>query len=291
MRGGWTLHEMLISLAVTGMIASLAVHAALSELRFFRGAGEAVVVEQQLADVAGVMRGLVWSVSPGEGDIVAALDTALEIRVGIGTAVVCESSTGRVVIPAPSPSANTLASFDDAPQPDDFVMALPEDSSASAWTTLTVASAPVYGGACTRYPAAPAAWALALREQVVVPEGTILRLLRPLRVNVYRASDARWYLGARDWSAVNQRFNTIQPLAGPLDAPSADPDRTGFRIDYLDADGATLAEGSDTRRIRGIRVIARAASTRPARIAGLMTIAGERYADSSVAVITLRNGR
>lgn len=289
-RRGWTLHEMIISLTITSAIVGLAVHAALGQMRFFRGAGEIAAVERQLDDVTGVVRGVVWGISPLAGDVAVALDTAIELRASFGAAIACESTVGRLVIPAPMASGNTLSAFDEQPQPDDMVHALLEDSTGSTWLTFRVAAAPAYAGACPHFPAAAAAWAIALREQIAIPEGSVLRFTRPLRLSVYRASDGRWYLGARDWNAEGQRFNTIQPVAGPLNAPGA-ADRSGLRFDYLDEMGEPLEQTEDPRRIRGIRVVARAASLRTVRVAGIATISGERFADSAVSVIALRNAR
>jgi hypothetical protein len=291
LRGGWTLHEMIISLAMTGAIVALAVHAALEQMRFFRGVGEIAAVQAQLNDVTGIARAVLWAVSPVGGDILVAQDTALELRITLGSAVVCESSPGRVVIPIPIAGGNTLAAFAESPQPDDGVVALLDDSLGTTWLTVHVASAPVYAGSCTPYQATDGAWAIALREPLLIPAGTLLRFVRPFRLSLYHASDNRWYLGARDWNAVTQRFNTIQPVAGPLDAANATPDRSGLTFRYLDATGELLPAGADTRSVTAVEIVARGTSIRPARVAGLRTVSGERFADSAVVILALPNVR
>jgi len=45
--------------------------------------------------------------------------------------------------------------------------------------------------------------------------GAPVRITRPLRYEVYRASDSRWYLGVSTWSAGLSRFATVQPISGP----------------------------------------------------------------------------
>ena len=72
-RKGWTLHEMIISLAVTGAVLALAVHAALGQLRFFHGVGEITNLRGQLAQTTLVPRALLWGVSPVAGDIAVSL--------------------------------------------------------------------------------------------------------------------------------------------------------------------------------------------------------------------------
>lgn len=292
MRRGWTLHEMVISLSVGAGIVALAVHAALGELRFFRGAGEIAAVRGQLHHTTGITRALLWGVSRPGGDITAALDTALELRVSLGTAVVCESGAAWVIIPAAGGAAgNTLSAFVESPQPDDRVAAYFEDSAGGTWLTLRVAAAPVGGAGCPRFPSVTSAWTVALQEQLIVPAGAVLRFMRPIRVSLYRASDGRWYLGARDWNAESARFNTIQPVAGPLDPPSPEPARAGLRFEYLDGNGDALADPVDPSLVAAVRIVARGASPRPVRVAGMSTSMGERYVDSAAATFALRNAR
>src|SRR6185503_10304072 len=127
----------------------------------------------------------------------------IEIRVTIGSAVVCASTPGFVTLPAPvTTPGNVLAAYVDPPEPDDAVAALLEDSTGATWVTLHVASIPTAGGACPRFPDAPR-WILELREPLLLPPGTPIRFLRPLRLALYHASDNRWYLGARDWNGTS----------------------------------------------------------------------------------------
>ena len=282
---------MIISLAVTGAVLAIAVHAALGQLRFFHGIGEITALRSQLAQTTLVPSALLWGVSPVAGDIIAAQDTALELNAVNGTAVVCESAAGWVIVPAPLSDGNTLSAFAEAPQPDDRIAALLDDSTGTTWLHLTVAAAPAAGLACPMFPGATSAWRIGVVEQVALPVGTVLRFLRPMRLSAYRASDSRWYLGARDWNAASSRFNTIQPLAGPVDPPSSDRGTTGFRFEYLGEDGAPLDESDDTRRIAAIRVLARGASRVAVRVAGIATESDERVRDSASTEIALRNVR
>jgi len=288
---GWTLHEMIISLSVTACVVALAVHASLGQLRFFRGVGEIAAVEGQLAQATGVVRAALWSASPAAGDLLVAQDTALELRVTMGSSVVCESAAGRMLVAAPgAESGAALASFVETPEVDDIVAAWVADSAAVVWLTLRVAAPPVGAGPCPRYPSATGALLVTLAEQVIVPPGSVLRFLRPMRLSIYHASDSRWYLGARDWNGAAQRFNTIQPVAGPL-APPGDVATAGLRLEYLDAAGLPLDDLSDTRRVAGVRVLARGASLRTVSVGGIATTAAGSYTDSASATIALRNAR
>jgi len=289
-RRGWTLHEMIISLAVTGAVLAIAVHAAMGQLRFFDGVTRLSTLRSQLMQTTLIPRALVWSSSTIAGDILVAQDTALELNTVTGSSVVCESAAGWIIVPLPLSAGNTLSAFAESPQPDDRIAALLEDSMGVTWINLRVAAAPVSGAGCARY-AATGGWTIALAEQLVVPPGTLLRFLRPVRLSTYRASDGRWYLGARDWNAVTHRFNTVQPIAGPVDAPNSSPGAAGLRFEYFDSTGAELAGVGEPRAIAAIGISARSRSAAPVRMQGAATDAAGRVADSARVLFAMRNVR
>ena len=259
---------------------------------FFRGVGEVAAVRSQLRQTGGIVASVLWGVAPAAGDIVVAQDSALEVRVTIASAIVCGSAPGRLTIPAASSArGNALAGYVESPEPDDAVAAFFEDSAAGTWLTLHVASAPASGGACPSFPSVVSLWTIELREPLVVPVGTTLRFTRPLRLSLYRASDNRWYLGARDWNGTSQRFNTIQPVAGPLRPYSLVEFETGLLFTYQDATGALLSDLADTRRIASIRIVARGSSTRVVRLAPTVSQPNGTYLDSARLLVGLRNSR
>ena len=108
---------------------------------------------------------------------------------------------------------------------------------------------------------------------------------------MYRASDTRWYFGVRDWNVATQRLNTVQPVAGPLLAYSADAARSGLRFRYADADGGELTAPFEHGRVATISVTARADSKRPVRMPGIAASDTARYRDSCLVTIALRNAR
>lgn len=284
-RLGWTLHEMLISLTVTAGIFVLASNAALSHLRFFRGTGEIVALRGQLGHAADVAAGVLRGIG-GPEDILVAEDSAAEVNATYGMAFACGTDTGRVVVPAPSSSV-TLSAFADAPQPGDDVRILVSDDSTSTWLGARLGAPPAAGPPCGLFPSATATWSLSLVEPMVIAPGAAVRVSRRLRINSYRASDGRWYLGLREWNGALGRFNGVQPVAGPLRPYSADPGATGFRLIWSDSAGTTVT--AEPMRVASVSIVVRGESVRPARVAGLWSRAAPRYADSSIATVTLRN--
>ena len=272
MRRGFSLHELLISLTVMSVVFGLATHFAMRQMRFFGDVGDADARRSQLTQVTEVVRNVLANVSPSTGEFLVAQDSALEVRLTIGTAFVCDAAPGRVVLPAPDQLAGSMAAFVRTPAAGDRLSALFSDSLGETWLHLQVASAPEAEGACPSNPAIDTTWSITTVEPMMLPIGTALRFTRPLHLGIYRSSDDRWYLGARDWNGGGQRFNTIQPVAGPLlryDAAAG----SGLRFIYSDAHGQTLSQPVAVDRIASVTVVARASS------------------DSVLAVVRLPNAR
>ena len=61
-RRGWTLHEMLISLGVMSGVMAIAAHAATSQLRFFKDAGELATLRGQIGHASTIAATMLWSV-------------------------------------------------------------------------------------------------------------------------------------------------------------------------------------------------------------------------------------
>ena len=285
---GWTLHEMLISLAVLGVVVALAASVGVTELRFFRGVGEVVELRTQVGQASAIAASFMTSLSPSAGDILVAQDSAIEMQISVGAAVTCASAPGFITVPAAAAlTGNTLSAFTDPPVAGDRIAALLADSLGATWLTFHAASSPNTGGRCALF--GGPGLSLAVQEQVAVPLGTVLQLFRPLRLSLYRASDNRWYLGAKDWNAATQRFNTIQPVAGPLEPYSSNPGKTGLLFAYRDQAGDELAAPVETNRIASVTIIARGETRRLVRASGFSPGADGSYMDSTTAVVAFRN--
>lgn len=289
MRRGVTLPELLISLTVMSGVLALATHFALGQQRLFREQMGIADVRSQLNQGAQLVASIAWSVAPAGGELLAAHDTALEIRMVVGVAVACGGAPGRMLLPAPANDTGpTLAAFLTAPALGDHAAALFSDSLGDSWLTLRVAGPPTVGAGCAALPGIQESWTVPTLEPLAIPVGAPLRITRPLRLAFYRASDGRWYLGARDWNGADAAFNAVQPVAGPLRPWSSDPGETGLRFTYRDRAGALLSPPVDPASVASIAVVLRAASRRPVRLAGFAQEPVE-WQDSAVTVITLRN--
>ncbi len=281
MRRGWTAPEMLVALVVTSLIVGLAAGAGVSQLRIYRGVGEVAALRTQVAQAALVAAGVLRDV-PSRRHILVALDSAIEAAVSTGTSITCRADTGRIVIARPSPAGHTLAAFTETPQPGDAVEILAVDSTVGR-LDARVALAPATA-ACPRF-AGQEAWSIALVEPFVVGAGMPVRFTRRVRLSSYRASNGSWYLGYREWNMVLGRFNTIQPVAGPLLPHGASP--PGFRLEYRDGSGDLLPT-PDPSLIGVITIVARGDTPRPVRIAGMRSPPSGLHRDSAVISVAIR---
>lgn len=281
---------MIISLGISGIVLGLASHVATQQLRFFRGVGDVVALRGQLDHATAIAASILWDASAA--DITLARDSVLELHAGIGTAVACEGAPGRATIPAESTApGNTLAAFVQSPEAGDRMMAFFQDSLGATWITLHVTSAPASGGSCPAFASVAGTWVLEFREPLVVSVGTVLRFTRPLHLSLYRASDNRWYLGAKDWNGAAQRFNAIQPVAGPLEPYNADAARSGLSFRYFDKEGVELSDVAEPNRIVSVTIVARGETAKPIRADGFSSGSSGSYADSSSVTVALRNAQ
>ena len=290
LKPGWTLAELLVSLALLGGVMGIAAHFAVSQLRFFQAATEVVSLKAKLSQAGQIVGALARSVSPADGDILAATDTALEILAPVGTAIVCDATPGSILVPAPSSlRGNTFGAYYATPDAGDRIGAFLDDSLGTTWMTLMVAQPPASAGLCPTL--GVPAWRLMTREPFALSFGVPVRILRPLRISFYKSSDSKWYLGAKDWNGASGQFNGIQPVLGPFSPFNRDAERSGLRFVYRDRDGLELNEPIDTRRIAAIVVVSRAGTERPILLVGTAASLPKSFEDTSSTTVALRNAR
>ena len=287
---GWTLPELLVSLALLGSVMGMAAHFAVNQLRFFQSATEIVSLRAKLSQAGQIVGAVARSVSPADGDILAATDTALEVLGAVGTAIVCDAAPGSILVPTPSaPRGNTYGAYFATPDAGDRIGVFLDDSLGTTWMTLTVAQMPTSAGVCPTL--GVPAWRIQTREAFPLSFGVPIRILRPLRISFYKSSDAKWYLGAKDWNGASGQFNGIQPVLGPFSPFNKDPEKSGLRFAYRDRDGLELNEPIDVSRIASIVVVVRGATERPILLAGTSTSLPKSVGDSGSTVVTLRNAK
>jgi prepilin-type N-terminal cleavage/methylation domain-containing protein len=289
-RRAFTLVELIVALVVGGVafgaFSAVMVNGERSHARLRHRIHARAQALAGLATLAQDLRAL----SPSAGDIIAAEDSAIELRATVATLSVCELRDSAAI--------TAHASFVSPPKIGDTLWTLVVDDS-TRWLPLSASGAdPIAAGdsALCRLPAKAAGTpprtsssrqryrlTFAQPPPVVIGPSTALRLTRHVRYSLYRAPDGQWYLGRREWSAPLGRFETIQPLSGPYRPYAASgTGLSGLELRYRDRAGQELSPPGTT----DIAAIELTIRTRPPPSDGSI-----RRRDETSIVVAPRNQR
>ncbi len=229
-RRGFTLVELVAAMIVAGTVLAVVTNIALRQQRAFVALLGDAALAGRLRDAASMLPMDIRGAAVAAGDLREATDTSIEVRETIAGAVVCDTLASALVLPPPAVGAATFATSIAGIQAGDTAWLLSPSDSVPGWRSHRVmAVGSTRAGQCA--PGGPqlAGPALAASRTSVSLDsapplatliGVPLRITRPIRFSFYRSADGNWYLGARDWNSASVRFNTIQPIAGPFQAPT-----------------------------------------------------------------------
>lgn len=281
-RTGTSLAELLVALALAGVVLAAAASTTLRQQRGTRWVGALTGAESQVRPVTRLLPDELATLDAGAGDVVAgqASDSSLQLRVVVASSLACDSATTVATFVPDVPVGVPLGGVARAPAVGDSLWSYGGDS--VGWRGRAVMSASRATTACLA-PLVPSGVThrLTLDASIDAEGGTPLRLTRQERWVVYRAGDGRWSFGIRDWSASSGRFLPPQPVAGPFLRVLPSGERTGFR--YFDIGGAEIVpDGVNERAIARVRVTA---------LAGVAAMSGTDSVrrDSADAVLARRD--
>jgi prepilin-type N-terminal cleavage/methylation domain-containing protein len=300
-RGGVTLVELIVALAISGVVLSLITSISVRQQRIYADLADAAALSGQLREAAAILPTDLRGAASSSGDIRSgeARDTAIEFRGTIASAVVCDTTASGVLLAPAGSGVTGFASFLIPIEAGDTAWVYSAREALDEWRPYRVASvASTAHSAATCAPLGPtltgserSAARIAIElDAGPPPAGTVgapVRFTRVVRYSLYRAADGEWYLGARDWNPAAARFNTIQPVSGPFLSPSLG----GLAFHYLDTLGVSLATPVlDTRAISLVRIELRGQTKNAARALSAGGPPGKR-SDSLSLVVLLRNRR
>ena len=265
MRRAFTLVELVVTLAIGGIAFGAFTAVVAQQERTHAKLAHRIHARAQALEGLGALARELRAASFESGDIVAALDSAIELRATIASMLVCEARDGAVVttlasIISPPKAGDTLWVF--APDDSGQWVPRPVASVTMASATDSIACAAPTTGASPRGLAPRSRYVLGVVEPTVWRAGTPLRVTRHVRYSLYRAPDSQWYLGRREWSVGLGRFETTQPVSGPFRAhAAARSGQSGLELRYLDeANGEVDPASARTERIARVEITLR---TRP----------------------------
>src|SRR5262249_31138143 len=142
------------------------------------------------------------------GDLREATDTSIDVRETLASAIVCDTAGQAIVLAPPVAGASTFATVIGNVEAGDAAWVFSPDDSVPSWREHKVlAASPTRAGQCVAggphlTGAALGAQRIALTlDSISQPSSLVgrpLRITRPIRFSLYRATDGNWYLGARD---------------------------------------------------------------------------------------------
>lgn len=297
-RRGLTLLELCVALTLTSLLLAVVVTTGVREQRLHLAVARLLASSERLRQGAAMMPIDLRALDPAAGDLRAgaASDTALEIRATIAAGIVCVASGYSAALVPWSSHAGALSSFVTAPEAGDTIWVLTPDDSSERWRPISLAgSAPARG----RCPAASPAFVApdesddeqlafdlsTAAESAGVVAGAPVRITRPARYSIYRASDGHWYLGLHEWSTSRARFDVVQPVSGPFDAGGS----ASVRFRYVDGTGIELATPvAAPERVARIELV----MVQPASLSASIGTRARSGAPESMRVVAgLRSGR
>jgi prepilin-type N-terminal cleavage/methylation domain-containing protein len=292
-RRGVTLVELVVALALFGVVAAIMLTIVRQQQRFHIGSLEIIETKRSAQQAIDVLYGELRAAS--SADLYSVSDSSIAFRTTLGTSHICSIDAARTAIVLPRTGtgrASPLSAFLAMPRAGDSLLILdpgdPADGDDDRWHPHVLTTA-VSGGTCPLRPFGLAATAIetaglavgiapALTRYVVV--GAPARFFRPATFSLYRSTGAAWMLGYSSCAA--GACTARQPLSGPY-LPFATGGAGGVAFEYFDRDGASTADPSGVARIG---IIARARSTSTLDVGHLRR---QRYHDSLAVTISLRN--
>ncbi len=304
-RPGTSLVELIVALALFGVVAGAMVRALDRQARFHDGINRILEARTQLSAAHDAIAEELRPASSAAGDIATVTDSAIVYRALTGTGLVCVVAPAGVdLAPGVVASGQRLSGFTSRPQAGDSIWlrdegALPA-SSDDRWVPALVISAVPLTGACAGTPfvdpvldAGRVGWRLTLSAATSLPPtiaaGTTVRLTRLSRFALYRTSAGETALGWADWNPAAGGWNVIQPVSDRL-VPynGARPGAGGIAFEAWDSLGTRFPPGLPPAAAARLTVTARALTRGAVRLDGL--VRGVRT-DSLASIIALRNRR
>jgi type II secretory pathway pseudopilin PulG len=275
-RRGASLIELVVVIVLLAAVGSATMGIVIQQERFYRAQSDAIDARATVRDASSVLQSELRALTASDGDLYTIGSGAIEFRATLAQSAICTISPSRSEITIPPEhlaSGAPLTWIGTQPESGDTLLVLASDSTlGDRWDRHVLTRTPARAGACptasgltTTAADAGSALTLALSPALdsAIAPGTLVRIVRRARYELYRASDSRWYLGYLDClSSRATPCNVVQPVSGPF-APR------GIQLAYRDAGGTPTANPRLVARIDLLAIAERRSS--PATLDSLAT--------------------
>jgi prepilin-type N-terminal cleavage/methylation domain-containing protein len=284
-RDGFTLIELMIVVALLGIIGAMLTTILVRQQRFHRAVTNLTDTRARMRDISTIMPTDLRSVSTAGRDLLEISDTSMQFRAFIGASVMCRFASAQVIELPPKnlSSGSVLSAWINPPAPNDIVYVYDEGTQAGnvddVWApfTITDTASAANGTWCpsTTVPAYTSAadngarrYRLTLSaapNPLQVETGAPLRFAREVRYSIYQASDNQWYVGFQRCTP-NATYGLVgtcgtrEVLAGPVMAGTADTLSSGLYFVYRNKAGTRITSLATTDTIASVGVGIRTAS-------------------------------
>lgn len=313
-RRGFTLVELLVVMVMLGLVGSAITTVVVRQQRFYRGANEIIDTRAQIRQAAAILPTELRGLSSVGGDILAIAERQLDFRAPIGTSIACQKVTPPNLFALPPAgtlsSGQVLTSFLWDPAIGDTVFVYDDgtkaDGSDDVWVTAVITTTPIAVTGLNCLPASGftglpdnnlSRWKITLNMVVggarqnmptTIQVGAPMRFTRPVRYSLYRATDARWYLGYSQFKS--GVWEAVQPVSGPYLAGDAttEGDR-GLRFRLYNQAGTEVTNVAAAPTVTRVDIVVRGETRQPVQLSG--TAPTRAFRDSLNLSVAIRNWR
>lgn len=270
-RRGFTLVELLVTLALLGVVGTIVSRMMLDQQRFYQQTNEQMTVRRELRTAMSMIPADLRSISSVGGDIGSFDATQLTFRTTTGAAVICaKPNTTTLDVPPTNMARTTLTSWYTVPAVGDTVYAFRTDSlgaGGDSWTAHRITAVAQSTAYCAPSPyidavldATKARWRFtvtpAMHDSVKV--GAAVRFTRNVRYSLTVGSSGKSYLGRAEY--VGGAWAAATPVAGPFTAANAGG-TGGVRFVMFDSLGLVVPPGGSGTRVSRIDLTLRGQGT------------------------------
>ncbi len=294
-RRGLTLVELLVAIALLGVIGTIISKMMLSQQRFYQQTNETMGVRREMRTALSMVPADLRSISSVGGDITAFDNKSITFRSTVGASIICaKPNTTTIDLPPLNTARTTLSSWFSTPAVGDTLYAFRTDSMGAggdSWVAHRITAVSSDASYCpgsvftdTTKDAGKLRWRFTVTPAVADSEkvGAAVRFTRSTKYSLVSGSSGKYYLARAEYAG--GAWGTATPIAGPFNSPS-DAGTGGLGFKMLDSTGAAIAVGGNALAISRIDLTFRGTGTSSSG-----AVAGKTTAKDSILFrIALRN--
>lgn len=262
MRRGVSLVELVVAMAVFGIVFGLVAQAMRFQQRWQRQLQSASAASRAARQATAILAAAIGDAAAADLLGAQSSDSAIELMAPVASGVACVAAAELSTVAPDDTGGASRAAYAATPRAGDRVLVFDAGVRPPRWHMRSVVDLVPAVQPCTVAGTPPLGGITLLLDSALdAPPFAAFRLQRRTRYDLYRGGDGDWYLGMREWNPQARAFNSVQPVAGPLRAFSANAERTGLRFAYFDSAGRPAVVPPDSLRVRRVTITARAADT------------------------------